>query len=89
MPSPRQEYLRCSVTGTYSTSLKTNRLERLRPRSPAYFDRANRGVKDAYLNRWNLVVPRKLLDAAEDFASSGRPPEPMPPTHRSRFPDEE
>ena len=36
-------------------------LERLRPRSPAYFDRAHRRPGGIYLPRWNLVVPPALF----------------------------
>lgn len=46
-------------------------LERRRPSSPAYFDRARHEGTSTFISRWNLVVPLRLWRAVEltDFRS--------------------
>ncbi len=53
-----------------TTSRQLDLLERLRPRSPGYFDRRMRAKGDRYLGRWNLVVPHRLLTALDRGVAS-------------------
>ena len=41
------------------------RLEKLRPSSPTYFDRRDRDGRNAFLKRWNLVVPSLVAQTVE------------------------
>ncbi|MFZ5472059.1 MAG: type IV toxin-antitoxin system AbiEi family antitoxin domain-containing protein [Myxococcota bacterium] len=52
------------LKGTTPADLR--KLQRLRPRSPAYFERSSRRMGDPYLRDWNLVVPRPLYERSRE-----------------------
>ncbi len=74
----RLGFLLSALPGTPKTQLA--RLEKRRPSSPAYFDRARRSGPNSLIARWNLMIPIRLdqLVGRTDFR--GRVPSFPKPT---------